>query len=182
MKSELQTSRPVERETDRLPPEAAVPETDALRGELREQKEITSRLGADFDNFKRRSRQEAEVRALEQKDDFIRGLLPVLDNLERALASGASPGYQAFHQGVEMTLRQLQQLLHQHGIVTQESCGQAFDPRLHEAVSQGHDPTRPDQSILEVFQRGYQRGEKVFRPAKVLVNDLPHARHPRHAR
>ncbi len=80
-----------------------------------------------------------------------------------------------------MTLQQLRQLLRQHGIETEESVGQPFDPHRHEAISQRHDPAQPDHAILEVFQRGYRRGEKIFRPAKVVVNDLTHSKHTRHA-
>src|ERR1017187_6727050 len=98
-------------------------ELDPLRQELAEQKDLNLRLAADFENFKRRSRQEVETRAAAQKESFIRELLPSLDNLERALASGATPGSPQFHQGVEMTLQQLRQLLRQHGIDTEEIIG-----------------------------------------------------------
>lgn len=91
--------------------EAAATESDSLGNELAEQKGLNLRLAADFENFKRRSRQEGEARAAAQKEAFIHELLPTLDNLERALASGAAPGSRPFHQGVEMTLQQLRQLL-----------------------------------------------------------------------
>ena len=89
-------------------PEAAaavptpIPDSATLQQELAQQKDVHLRLAADFENFKRRSRQEVESRAAAQKESFIRELLPSLDNLERALASGASPGSQQFQQGVEM--------------------------------------------------------------------------------
>lgn len=154
---------------------------DSLGTELTEQKDLNLRLTADFDNFKRRSRQEAEARASAQKESFILELLPVIDNLERALASGASPGSRQLHQGVEMTLQQLRLLLRQHGVETEEVVGQPFDPHRHEALSQRHDPAHADHAILEVFQRGYRRGEKVLRPAKVAVNDRTAPRKARHA-
>ncbi len=160
----------------------AVHDPPGLQRELAEQKSLYERLAADFENFKRRTRQDGEARAVSQKDSFIVELLPALDNLERALASDAAGGSPQFRQGVAMTLRQLLHLLAQHGIETEESVGQIFDPRRHEAVSQRNDPRRADRSILEVFQRGYRRGEKVFRPARVVVNDLtpftqgPHVR------
>jgi len=146
-------------------------EVDSFLQELVEQKDLNLRQAAEFENFKRRSRQESEARAAAQKESFIHELLPSIDNLERALASGASPGSSQFHQGVEMTLQQLRLLLRQHGIETEEIAGLPFDPHRHEAISRRHDPSQADRSILEVFQRGYQRGEKVFRPAKVAVND-----------
>ena len=161
--------------------EAAAAESDSLRKEIAEQKDSNLRLTADFENFKRRSRLETEGRALAQTESFIHELLPVIDNLERALVSGASPGSPQFHQGVEMTLQQLHQLLRQHGIEAEESVGQAFDPRRHEAIAQRHDAAQPNHAVLEVFQRGYQRGTKIFRPAKVVVNDLTHPKPTHHA-
>jgi molecular chaperone GrpE len=152
--------------------EAAATEMGSLRKELAGQKELNQRLAADFDNLKRRGRQEVEVRATAQMESFIHELLPTLDNLERALGSGAGPGSRELHQGVEMILQQLRQLLRQHGIETQESVGAPFDPREHEAVSQRCDPAHADHTIVEVFQRGYRRGKRVLRPAKVVVNDL----------
>ena len=70
-----------------------------------------------------------------------------------------------------MTLQQLGGLLHRHGIEAVEAVGQPFDPHRHEAVALGHDRRQPDHIVLEVIQRGYCRGDKVFRPAKVIVND-----------
>jgi molecular chaperone GrpE len=162
--------------------EAVPTDSDSLRGKLAEQTDLNLRLAADFENFKRRSRQESEARAAAQKESFIHELLPAIDNLERALASGASSGSPQLHQGVEMTLQQLRLLLRQHGIEPEESVGQPFDPHRHEAVSQHHDAAHPAHSIIEVLQRGYRRGDKVFRPAKVVVNDLTHSKHARHAR
>ena len=160
---------------------AAGTELDSLPQKLVEQKDQHLRLAADFENFKRRSRQEAESRAAAQKEAFIHELLPVIDNLERALASGPTPDSAQLRQGVEMTLQQLRQLLRQHGVESGEIAGQLFDPLLHEAVSQGHAPAQADHSILEVFQRGYRRGTKIIRPAKVMVNNLAHAKDHRHA-
>jgi molecular chaperone GrpE len=102
--------------------------------------------------------------------------------LERALASGATKNSAQFHQGVEMTLKQLQLLLRQHGVESEDILGKPFDPHRHEALSQGSDPAQPDHAILEVVQRGYQRGTKILRPAKVVVNDLTPAAPARHGR
>jgi molecular chaperone GrpE len=133
------------------------------------------RLAADFDNFRKRTSQETERSAAAQKEAFIRELLPVIDNLERALGSDVSTSPEQLRQGVQMTLQQLTQLLRRHGIEPEESLGKAFDPHYHEAVIVRHDPSQPDHIILETFQRGYRRGNEVFRPAKVVVNDLSHA-------
>ena len=81
-----------------------------------------------------------------------------------------------------MTLQQVGQLLHRHGIEAVEDLGRPFDPYRHAAVSVRNDPCQPDRTILEVTQRGYCRGDKVFRPAKVIVNDLSHCPGVSHAR
>jgi molecular chaperone GrpE len=170
---------------DLLPVEdatTAATESEALLKDLAEQKDLHLRLAADFENFKRRSRQETEARAGAQKESFIVELLPVIDNLERALAAGGSRDSAQFHQGVEMTLKQLQQLLRQHGVESEEIIGQTFDPHRQEALSPGHDPAQPDHAILEVVQRGYRRGAKIVRPAKVIVNDLTASQPARHGR
>jgi molecular chaperone GrpE len=136
---------------------------------------------ADFDNFRKRTTQETERRAAAQKEAFIRELLPVIDNLERALGSDVSTSPEQLREGVQMTLQQLKQLLRRHGIEPEESLDQLFDPRYHEAVAVRLDPSQPDHIALETFQRGYRRGNEVFRPAKVVVNDLSHTESTRHA-
>lgn len=147
-------------------------EVEILLGRLAAQKDQMLRVAADFENFKRRNRLEAEAVAAMQKELFIFELLPIVDNLERALASDPPSGSKQFHQGVEMTLKQLLLLLSRHGIVSDAVVGQPFDPHRHDAIAQRSDPTQADHSILEVVQRGYVTGAKVLRPAKVVINDL----------
>jgi molecular chaperone GrpE len=142
-----------------------------LQTALAAPKEDYLSLAADFDNFRKRTRRDSEQQAAAEKESFIQDLLPILDNLERALACEGATSSAQLHQGVEMTLRQLGGLLHRHGVEPVEAVGQPFDPHRHEAVAMGHDPSQPDHCVLEVVQRGYCRGDKVFRPAKVIVND-----------
>jgi molecular chaperone GrpE len=159
----------------------SVPDIGALQTEFAVQKGRYLRLSADFDNFRERTARETERSAAAQKEAFIRELLPVIDNLERALGSDVSTSPEQLRQGVQMTLQQLTQLLRHHGIEADESLGRPVDPHYHEAVSVRHDPSQPDHIILETFQRGYRRGNEVFRPAKVVVNDLSHAETGRRA-
>lgn len=140
--------------------------------DLAEQKDLNLRLAADFDNFRKRTARETDRRAAAQKEAFIRELLPIIDNLERALASDAS--IEQLRDGVRMTLQQLRQLLKRHGVETEEAIGRPFDPHRHEAVAMRHDPSQPDHAVIEILQPGYRRGDEVFRPAKVIVNDLNH--------
>jgi molecular chaperone GrpE len=153
----------------------------ALQTELAVQNGRYLRLAADFDNFRKRTARETERSAAAQKEAFIRELLPIIDNLERALASDVSASPEQLRLGVQMTLQQLTQLLRRHGVEPDESLGRPFDPHYHEAVSVRHDPSQPDHVILETFQRGYRRGGEVFRAAKVVVNDLSHAKAGRRA-
>lgn len=162
-------------------PNPPCPESALVAEELAAQRDDYLRLAADFDNFKKRTRRDSGQQASAQKDAFIGELLPVLDNLERALASDPSVAADPLHQGVEMTLQQLGRLLRSHGIEAVADLGQPFDAHRHEAVSVRHDSTQPDQTVLEVVQRGYSRGDTVFRPAKVIVNDLDHSPGARHA-
>ena len=151
---------------------ASAPDKQRLQAELAGERDRYLRLAADFDNFRKRTARETERSAAAQKEAFIRDLLPAIDNLERALASEGSTSPEQLRQGVRMTLQQLTQLLRRHGVEPEESVGKPFNPLYHEAVSVRHDPSQPDHVILETFQRGYRRGNEVFRPAKVVVNDL----------
>jgi molecular chaperone GrpE len=143
-----------------------------LQAELAAERERYLHLAADFDNFRKRTARETERAAAAQKEAFIRDLLPVIDNLERALGSDISTSPAQLRKGVQLTLQQLTQLLRLHGVEPEECLGRPFDPLYHEAVSVRHDPSQPDQVILETLQRGYRRGDVVFRPAKVVVNEL----------
>ena len=153
--------------------DATLPDLARLQQELTVQKNNYRQLSADFDQYIKRSQRDSEQQAAAQKEDFIRDLLPIIDNLERALlaAGGANASHPLF-QGVRMTLQQIAQLLGVHGIQPVADRGQPFDPHRHEAVSVQSDPNQPDQIVLEVTERGYWRGDKVFRPAQVIVNDL----------
>jgi molecular chaperone GrpE len=153
---------------------ASAPGKRTLQAELAGERERYLRLAADFDNFRKRTARETERSAARQKEAFIYDLLSVIDNLERALGSDVSTSPEQLRQGVRMTLQQLTQLLRLHGVEPEESLGRPFDPQYHEAVSVRRDPSQPDQVVLETYQRGYRRGNEVFRPAKVVVNDLRH--------
>lgn len=136
-------------------------------------------LAADFDNFRRRTARETDRRAAAQKEAFISELLPVIDNLERAL--NAESSHDQLREGLQITLQQLQQLLRKHSIEADDALGQPFDPHRQEALAARRDPSQPDGVVLEVFQRGYRHGNQVLRPAKVIVNDRDRAEGHRHA-
>ena len=158
------------------PHRASLPAADSpsaspadLRAALAAQRDQYLRLAADFENFRKRTRRDSERQAAAGRDAFIHDLLPVADDLERAL------GYEQTRDVAEMALRQLGQLLSRHGIEAVKDVGRPFDPERHEAVMVRNDPVQPDHVVLEVTRRGYCRGDEVFRPAHVIVNDLRHS-------
>jgi molecular chaperone GrpE len=84
---------------------------------------------------------------------------------------GPDTSFEQLLEGVGMTLQQFRNILRQNDVEAEESQGKPFDPLRHEAIGSRHDPSKPDQIVLETAQRGYRRGKEVFRPAKVIVND-----------
>ena len=151
--------------------EAEAKYTVALQKQLSAAEDRCLRLGADFANFKRRAAQEQNRRAAAEKESLVRDLLPVIDNLERAMGSAAASSGQVY-EGVQMIWQQLIQVMRQHGFEMREDLGQRFDPKHHDAVSTRADEAQEDHTIVEVWQRGWLRGTDLFRPAKVVVNDL----------
>ena len=119
------------------------PNGEVLQAELRELKDRYLRLAADFDNFKKRTAQEAEIRAAARKEVFILELLPAIDSLDRALACDGSASREQLHQGVKMISLQLLQLLHRHDIKPDDCLGRPFNPHRHEAIGTGHDAAQP---------------------------------------
>ena len=142
----------------------------ALEAEIDEQKERYVRLRADFDNFRKRTereRGEIERYALVEP---VRELLPVVDNLERALTSAAQQGGgDDLKQGVEMVLRQLQEVLRRFGLTVVPALGERFDPSLHEAVAHQSSNDVEAPTVVDEFQRGYRLNDRLLRPAMVRV-------------
>lgn len=133
-----------------------------------------TRLRADFENFRRRKEEEIANLKLNAAADMATRLLPVLDNLERAAASGGSEAEDApenpFLQGVNLVLRQFKQELEQAGVEVIPSVGHPFNPEVHEAVMQV-DPgdTYEPGTVVEELQRGYRMGDRVLRYSMVNV-------------
>ncbi len=140
-----------------------------LQAELDHVRDVYLRKLAEFDNFRKRvERERDEVRQL-AVEDFIRELLPVLDNFERALQH-ANNGGDAFHQGVEMIAKQLSETLVRRGVETIDPVGEPFDPGFHEAVQGVENSEYPTGTVAFVMLKGYRVGERVIRPAMVGVS------------
>lgn len=133
------------------------------------------RLQADFDNFRKRTQRERAEWQERGMEELIRQLLPVVDNLERALASvpadGLTPGSaaQGLVAGVRMVYDQLRSVLEQAGLQPVEAVGQAFDPRYHEAIERVSAPGYEPDTVVEELQRGYLFRSKLIRPSLVRV-------------
>lgn len=138
--------------------------------ELADLKDKYLRVLADAENTRKRIRQQSEESVRVQRENFLRDLLPIVDNLERAVeaAQGGGNG-QPIVEGVEMVLRSLLDFLRSHGVTQVTAVGQAFDPQLHEAVDQVHSPQHPPNTVVSEFHRGYLIGERTLRPARVAV-------------
>jgi molecular chaperone GrpE len=130
--------------------------------------ERLARLQADFDNFRRRTRQEKEEFYKYASERLISALLPVLDNFERALVA-ESGSIDSLKSGVQMIFRQLQEALAAEGLTPVPSVGGQFDPQKHEAALRDESGDHPDNTILEELRRGYYLKDKVIRPAMVKV-------------
>ncbi|MCX7895219.1 MAG: nucleotide exchange factor GrpE [Thermoanaerobaculum sp.] len=156
-------------------PEAPEAEDQALQEELlRMQQELERfrelylRKLADFDNFRKRKEKEMEEFRKTAHADVLRDILPVLDNLERALAVPEGDG-SGIRTGVELVLRQLKDVLARYGLSEVNPLDHAFDPRVHEAIGRQERADLQEERVVEVLQKGYMLGEKLLRPALVVV-------------
>jgi len=152
-------------------------DVDALRAQLAEKdKEIAElkdkylRTLADSENARKRIRQQSEESVRIQRESILRDLLPIIDNLERALAAARNgTDAKTIVDGVEMTVRALIDFLRAQGVTPLQSVGQSFDPNRHEAVDHVASEKHPPNTVVDEFHRGYLIGERVLRPARVSV-------------
>lgn len=148
--------------------------TEALKKELEEARARATenldgwqRAQAEFVNYRNRIQRDQEAARLSMKADILRRVLPVLDDLDRALDN--RPAEDAWAEGLELIARKFQGILEAEGLVRITAQGQPFDPNFHEAVS--HEPSDEVESgyVIAVIQNGYMLGERVIRPAMVRV-------------
>ena len=126
------------------------------------------RVAADFENYRKRVARDQEGLVARAHERLVKELLPVLDDLERALEAAAQHEEAKLEEGVRLVHRELVEALAREGLVEVETDGQ-FDPHVHEAlVSQPSE--QEDGSVIEVLQKGYRLGDRVLRPARVVVS------------
>lgn len=140
---------------------------DSIQKQLAQQEDRFLRLAAEYDNYRKRTAKEKEALWNDAKADTAIAFLPVYDNLERALKQPTAD--EAYKKGVEMTMNQLKEIFTKLGITEIPALGENFDPNLHNAVMHVEDENLGENVVAEVFQAGFQLGEKVIRFAMVKV-------------
>lgn len=144
----------------------AVKEADPIEKELADTKEQLLRVTAEYANFRKRSEKEKQDSFNFAKADTIKELLPIIDNLERAIAS-EQEDFDGLKKGVEMIYDSLMNALSKMSIDVYGKSGEVFDPALHNAVMHIEDESLSDGEIVDVFQKGYKLGDKIIRAAMV---------------
>ncbi len=150
----------------------------AAQEEARKNWDLYLRERADLDNFRRRAQKEKEDLARFANENILKELLPVLDNLERAIEharqeSGA--GEEGLRQGVEMTLGLFAKSLEKFGVTPIQAEGTPFDPAWHEAMGQLESAEHPANTVVKELQKGYQLNGRLLRPTLVMVAKVPAA-------
>jgi molecular chaperone GrpE len=136
--------------------------------------ELLRRTQADFENYRKRVQRDSENERRYAAVSLIRDLLPVIDNLERALEAGREAHDVAkLIAGIELVHQQWTDALSRHGVEPIAAVGQPFDPTHHEAVAERVDTSVPDKTVLEEYQKGYRMYDRVLRASKVVVSRKP---------
>jgi molecular chaperone GrpE len=139
--------------------------------EIKQLQDRALRLAAEAENTRKRLDREKSEGICYANEGLIRELLPVIDNLERAVRHGEDDAdLNSVLDGVRMTLKSFGDVLARHGCSSFESVGEAFDPNFHEALMQQPSGEHPDRTILQEFQKGYKLRDRLLRPASVVVS------------
>ena len=142
---------------------------EQLEADAKEASNRYLRLAADFDNYKKRSRQEHSETVQLANADLIGKLLPVVDNFHRVIESAPAEVDEAWLKGIKLTLQQLDELLTSQGVSPIESVGTPFDPSLHEAIGHEESDEHPEDTVVSEIRKGYRLHDRVVRPALVRV-------------
>lgn len=160
-------------EVEAAPPSDPMAELEAkLAAAEKEKKDNYDRFlrsAADLENMRKRQKRELEDAKFETKNKVLKEMLPVVDNLERAIEhAGAGGEKNPILEGVQLVLRQFTAAFERLEVTPVDAMGQPFDPNLHEAISQ-QESDQPPGTVVQVLQRGYRAGERLLRPALVVV-------------
>jgi len=172
VETEAEAGEETETETEAEAELAAEPPDDDpahLKAERDRYLDLAKRTQADFDNYRKRAAKDAAAAGARAKAGLVRELLPVVDNLERALAS-ASESDSGVAEGVRLVHADLLGVLERNGIESQEPTGERFDPTEHEAVSMRSEDGAETGIVLDVVEKGYKLNDTIIRPARVVVS------------
>lgn len=159
---------------DGLIGETAEMEVEKLKTDLDEAGDRLLRAQAELDNYRKRARRELEDSLRYATMPLLRDLLPVIDNLGRALAAAEkAPDQGGLIDGVKMVAQSLESVLARHDCKRIDALGKPFDPAVHEAISQQPSADHPPQTVIFVTQEGYTLYDRVVRPAQVIVSTSP---------
>ncbi|HZT45728.1 MAG TPA: nucleotide exchange factor GrpE [Gaiellaceae bacterium] len=168
---EAGAARPDDRRAGGAPGEGSVPagaDLAAVEKERDEYLDSLQRLKAEFDNFRKRTAREHEAMSARANEALLKELLPILDDLERALEAANEHEEAKLEEGVRLVQRSLAEVARKHGLEEIETNG-AFDPHVHEALLTQPAEEAASGSVLQVLQKGYRLGDRVLRPARVVV-------------
>lgn len=150
------------------------PDADAKEEELKSLNDRYLRLAAEFDNYKRIAQRDQRDQIKFGNEQLLKELLPVVDNLERAIKAAQDGGTgEGLVQGVDLTLKQLTGAMGKFGVQPIPTIGQPFDPSGHQAVASVPSDDVPSQHVVEEFQRGYRLHDRILRAAMVTVSTGP---------
>ena len=166
-KKEVKAEETVEEATETVETVEETPVVNEWEEKYNAERDAHLRICADYDNYRKRTAREKEQSYGNGKADAIAKLLPVFDNLERALNQPTEDA--AYKKGVEMTMNELVKILGTMGVEIFGAVGEAFDPQLHNAVMHIEDESLGENVISAVFQKGFRMGDKVIRFAMVQV-------------
>ena len=171
--TKAETTETAEKETADVPAlqkalESAQAEVEKIKGELAQMSDVKLRLAAEYDNFRKRSQREKEAIYSDATASTVTALLPIIDNVERALAV-ENASAEDMRKGVEMINTQALQVFEKLGVTSFGAVGETFDPNVHHCVGTVDTEEVESGAIVLVLQKGYKLGDKVIRPAMVQV-------------
>ena len=175
LEPEVVEAEPVEAETaepaEEPAPEDQEDELAKAKAEAAEMRDQFLRLQAEWDNFRKRTAAERESEKVRASEKLVKDLIPVVDDLERALEHAKQAGDGgSLTGGVEAVTNKFLQILSKHKVEQIKAEGEPFDPMKHQAVGTQPDPTVPEETVVNVYQKGYQMGDRVLRPAMVVTS------------
>jgi molecular chaperone GrpE len=144
-----------------------------LESQLAETRDRHLRLAADFDNFRKRARQEQLDTIQHASGAVLERLLPIVDDLQRVLQHAPEDVDGSWLKGLDLTVQKLETLLAEQGVTTIATVGEPFDPKLHEAIGTVESEEHPEDTVLAELRRGYRQHDRVVRPALVKVARRP---------